>query len=85
MHTSMTSGRKVEAFRGSNAVSAVRIRTGRPLGVMKKCDQKRSAIYWSPKKGKKGEALSIASLRNAVDLSGRGVEAVHLSRARDLM
>ena len=53
MHTSMTSGRKVEAFRGSNAVSAVRIRTGRPLCMMKKCDQKGSAIYWSPKKGQK--------------------------------
>jgi hypothetical protein len=53
MHTSMTSGGKVEAFRGSNAVSAVRIRTGRPLCMMKKCDQKGSAIYWSPKKGQK--------------------------------
>ena len=81
MHTSMTSGGKVEAFRGSNAVSAVRIRTGRPLCMMKKCDQKGVGHLLVTKKG----AKSIASLRNAVDLSGRGVEAVHLSRARDLI
>ena len=53
MHTSMTSGRKVEAFRGSNAVSAVRIRTGRPLGMMKKCDQKEVGHLLVTKKGAK--------------------------------